>query len=1050
MSESFEQLDPNYVIAFEYSVDNLTQLITELSAKGLHVLPRPGYDKSTVYAFTRVEERDFQNNVERNGKTVLETNEESGDAILRKICEPLKFVKSITPIHDSETRKRLDKTATSLINKPFLLPSDHDLVLLERLTRNPRQALYFAYFRRYIIWLLPLSFVGAFTGLIRPSTPWEFNIPYTLTLIVWALLFASSWVYKAHAAYGAKFGKVQSITETSERKLSPPSIVLWKKLCFVPVAAVFVASLVAFQFFCFFVEIYVTQFYAGPLKSIFSLIPTVLICSYIPILTMIYNKFFVDKLVDWEDGPDPARSKVEKNFVLTFFTSYMPLFITLFFYLPLGYKITPELRAIIAEWSFMLHIPVNGFKANVTDEDFIIDVKRYRNQFFYFIVTAQVIAVVMQNLLPIATDKILPLLKKKENQNGEDLNKVLTTTVKSYFPREVPLWQKVNSYHINGYGEFDVDENFKKLVIQFGFLTIFSIIWPLAPLVCLIFNFFIFKADLWRALKKCKPSSNPEDIQVNENNVNAVAVSADPWNRILELIAWVGTTACPTLLIMYRYSGLPGVGLQTKLEKRDLWYRQSPMPYSWTTILIIAILSEHAAVLSYAYLRKLFVASGQKLTHGFVPATDLQEPPQIDLTVLVKETTSFMSKIRGDGNNSGTVDKGRQNEKSTISKNTATSFNQKLEEPLAKKVPTNREIKTAEQPRSHEDSSVNASSTRDVGTHSDAVSKPQAVANVAPKTAVPEQPNGGYKNEPEQRADQNVNGKEVSPETTSTQDTAQNSLDQGKGRNSPNGFSGAAGATLPETIPTSKNYYLRYDKDGNPVRSLSSAETSKSSLSKERALPGEAKNEPIKQPKQELQQEPLKENNIPVPKENTHVSEVTPEKHRDAKPAEYQQAFASEPRSLDPAKTITSLPQVRPVHDENARYSPSKPDPDSSLAAAAAAAAAKADQSSHSRTSSQVNAVQQFGRDNPTLVKSTNTTETSGASHGRSSFERANSVKSKAAPSTDSRSSAGARKSTLGTKRASIDSLPKDSASKHTEHKHKHKKGLLHKLKKKL
>ena len=111
---------------------------------------------------------------------------------------------------------------------------------------------------------------------------------------------------------------------------------------------------------------------------------------------------------------------------------------------------------------------------------------------------------------------------------------------------------------------------------------------------------------------------------------------------------------------MYRYSGLPGVGLQTKLEKRDLWYRQSPMPYSWTTILIIAILSEHAAVLSYAYLRKLFVASGQKLTHGFVPATDLQEPPQIDLTVLVKETTSFMSKIRGDGNNSGTVDKGRR------------------------------------------------------------------------------------------------------------------------------------------------------------------------------------------------------------------------------------------------------------------------------------------------------------------------------------------------------------------------------------------------------
>ena len=90
MFESFDNWIQT-IHAFEYSVDNLTQLITELSAKGLHVLPRPGYDQSTVYAFTRVEERDFQNNVERNGKTVLETNQESGDAILRKICEPLEF-----------------------------------------------------------------------------------------------------------------------------------------------------------------------------------------------------------------------------------------------------------------------------------------------------------------------------------------------------------------------------------------------------------------------------------------------------------------------------------------------------------------------------------------------------------------------------------------------------------------------------------------------------------------------------------------------------------------------------------------------------------------------------------------------------------------------------------------------------------------------------------------------------------------------------------------------------------------------------------------------
>lgn len=1068
MSESIDQLDPNYVIAFDYSVDNLTHLVTELSAKGLHVLPRPGYDKSTLYAFTRVEERDVQNPYESNGKLALESYEESGDSVLRKICEPLTFVKSITPIHDSETRKRLDKAANDLIKHPLSFPTEHDLVLLERLTKNPRQALYFAYFRRYIIWLIPLSVIGAFSGLIRPSTPWEFNIPYTFALIAWGLLFTCSWVYRDHAYFGGKFGKVQNRLETSEKKFSKPSVVLCKKLCFVPVAVVFVVSLVSFQFFCFFIEIYATQFYSGPLKSIFSLVPTVLICSFIPALTLIYNKLFVDKLVAWEDGPDPERSKVEKNFVLTFFTSYMPLFITLFFYLPLGYKVTPELRAIIAEWGFRLSIPIGNvsFRTDPSpaNSDFIVDVKRYRNQFFYFIVTNQVIAVTTENLLPIVISKLLPLLKnKKAKAEDERLNEVLSSTVKSYFPRELSLWKKVNSYHNSTYGEFDVDENFKKLVIQFGYLVIFSIIWPLAPLICFAFDFLIFKVDLWRALKKCKPSSKPEDIQVNETNFNAVPVSADPWNRILELIACLGGTTCPVLLLMYRYCGLPGVGLPTKLEKRDLWYKHSPMPYSWTTFLLIALLSEHLALIAYAYLKKLFLVSGEKQTRGFVPAADLLEPPQIDLTALVRETTSFMNKIIGTSDISSKADVSQpsksENSKSTITEEKIASSAKDSDQIAENELPLKSVIRTPNEPapiQKVKDQSI----TSDRGSIArNSVSNPQEVADLPPRTAFAEQP----------KPKQNYNNDTQTPEIWATEEKSnnnsegegiiKNSFEQEESRSSPSGVSDDAGATLPETIPTSKNYHLRYDKDGNPVQSLSSSQTSNSSLAKKQG-------EPIdnKRPNEELQGLPKvgdgtsnkggvlnAEEKSPVRsnyakgKEDKHIKEVVLKKQEKIR-GTAAEGTSGVTRSLDPAKTTTVLPQIQQVHEQVADCAPANVNADTSLAAAAA----KPAESAHSRNPSQVNAVQQFGRDVPAPAKAKTTNEPSVNHQEISSAGRASSIKSKAAASTDSRSSPVLKKGPGGNKRTSVDSIPVSSPGKTPEHKSKHKKGLLHKLKKKL
>lgn len=1015
MSETFQQLDPNFVIAFSYSKDNLTELLTELSAKGLNVLTRPGHDRNTVYAFTRVERP--QQRSKANDSNSMKDDEETKRGLLYRICEPLKFVQSITPIQDLETRKKLDSTANTLIEKSLFLPSNNDLIHLSHLTQNPRQILYFAYFKTYIQWLLPISLIGVLLRVLPSSS--EFNITYSISLIAWSLLFTSTWIYKVEPSFVTKLGKVEGYFEYTDKKLSSPYTVLCRKLFFLPIALLFALSLISFQFVCFFIEIFITQFYSGPLGSILALIPTVLLSVFVPILTMFYNKFFVDKLVEWENGPNPAKSKTEKNFILIFLTCYMPLLITLFFYLPMGYKLTPEIKAVIAEWGFRYRIALK-------DSDFMIDINRYRKQFFYFTVTNQIVVMSMENLVPIVMDIIVPLVQSDGKQKKKDVYSFMKATVKSQYPREFSIWKKVASYHTSAYGEFSVDDNFRKIIIQFGYVAMFSTIWPLAPLICIIFNFVIYKADLWRALKKCKPSSNPNDIEVSQTSSKAVNVSADPWDSILEMITWIGATVCPTVLIMYRYCGLPGVGLQTVLEKRDLWYRQSPIPYSWTTILIVAVFSEHVALLSYFYLKNLWIAAKENFTHGFVPAIELQEPPKVDLSAVVKETVSFMNQI---SNVKQPVDMTDNDSKSSKSRKDISSNENKLaavnnQDNKSKQEPTQHN--SAREKKPHLSSKSNGTSRTPTvvvtSTHSsnDFPTQPQAIANPVQKTVLAESAHGPL-------------GRSAEIEPPSTENTMKDSLAQLEKDDSSEDFS-VAGATVPETIPTSKNYHLRYDKDGNAIKSSDSNQSSKSSLVAE--SPAQTKTKP-----EQLNghHSDSKVDNDP-PKRPTGLSKKQHDKAREA-----HSPMENGVETLDPGAALRVIQPTDPMPNKPLVNSVKYQEPGMATAAAAVAIA------DPSRTSSQVNAVQQFGRDMPTSIKSAKSGGAPASDHQNPSLKRSDSVKSKTAASTHTQRSTvpsvvPSKKSAVH-KRSSFDNKPKETSK---EHKSKHKLGLLQKLKKKL
>lgn len=831
--ETIASLKPNWSIALSYSKENLTHLLTELSAKGLHALTRPGHDSSTIYVFVR----------------------DCSDAI-PQIVKELPYVQSVVALRDNS--KLLEAEGLSVkASTMALLPTSEQITKLARVTGSPASAMYFAYARNYTRWLMLLSLIGASFRLFSKQAPWEFNTNYSIIALLWAITFVSIWVGKLEPLYAKKYSYSKPFTVTT----SSQRLVFIKKLCFIPVALQFAACLICFQFFCFVLEIFITQIYQGPLGSILALLPTALICSYVPILTIFYDKV-IDKLVSWEKSVDPKQSKIEKKFVFTFLTSYVPLLITLFVYLPLGYHLNSQLT-YVADLCSRYNIPV-------IQSAFKIDIKRYQNQFFYFVVTNQVIALGVENVLPFVLDKVLPMIKG-ENKETSAFKQAEKKMVKDY-PEDIELWKQVRNYNLSPWGIFDPEVMVSKMIVQFGYVAMFSTIWPLAPLFCVIFNIIGIKCDFWRCLNKCKPTRIPSDalnkpVQSTQSGSNISSNNMAPWDTILKFVLWVSSLVSPALVIMYNTSNFGGSGLANCLEKRENWFLSSPVNYDWKFIGIFAFASEHFAIFLYIVITKVTKQTQGDKKDSYVPAKTLQEPPHVDLEKVMKESEQFMENKNSQLNltsKAGNFDAGKLTEK----RQTMTS-----KDPLGKSEKSNG-------------------------------IQPSEAAHMAPITKT----------------------------ATSSNSSATSESNSNKGPQTAKPFNSAlslsssvAGATVPETIPTSKNYHLRYDKSGNPVSSNSQSmvdiekkESVESKLeqsystNKDSKGPNDEQTEPMSGTKNDIERDTNMPQTATQPSEKVDIGkQFVPESIRDTSKTHLVTIANHDQKSISEAPKVDATPTKR-------------------------------------------------------------------------------------------------------------------------------------------
>ncbi|CUM63990.1 uncharacterized protein PRCAT00001578001 [Priceomyces carsonii] len=628
MGDTIQSSDPDFVLTVDLPLQKkeispkeesaLKSLVSKLNSKGFRTQVRPGSDPEHCLLFFiklitsdsleksldgRITSSEAES-ADRIGDIYefLTSSEESGGVGITPLSGEWTFVKGIAPVtlifkHSSWTQDA----------KEYILGSQESIDVI-REKYGVQIGMYFDFLKFFTIWLVPLAILGITSFLKSKLT---FLMTYTLVNLLWGLLFmifwnrrekylASIWGIKANDQTVEDLPVSKSDLET---KTKSDGIRFIKELAFVPIALLFTIVLISYQLSCFVLEIFLTEIYDGPGKMFLSLIPTILISAFVPALTIVYN-IVTDKVISWEHHEDffsRENSILIKSFVLNFLTSYMPLVITSFVYLPFAHLVEPHLGEI--KHTIYSSIDENRFYFKYLTqlkrhEDFRINQERLNMQFNYFIVTNQVIQIVLKYGLPIILRKGIELIKSKLKKPEVPTKNIDSTDEKKWL---------TSAREVLELPEYDVNDDFRGIVILYGYLILFGPVWSLAPVISICFNVITFRLDTFKLFsgKYFKPP------------VPKVTNTIYPWNIALFLLTWLGTIISPLITSFYRHGTNPPKTLgKLALDKASVHVS------STTKLVFLLFAIEHSYLVAYLVLSRLSECFKDKTSDNILDRED--------------------------------------------------------------------------------------------------------------------------------------------------------------------------------------------------------------------------------------------------------------------------------------------------------------------------------------------------------------------------------------------------------------------------------------------
>ncbi|KAH6693612.1 calcium-activated chloride channel-domain-containing protein [Plectosphaerella plurivora] len=577
-----ETYNDKYVITYNFGeIDSdtasheLEMLLTDLEAAGLQTEVRAGYDQillifvkaprellgNTVYK-SRVKDWLYgivpdhpggHKNTVVDGKyeaeDILSTyhlvnwSKEQGGAGITPGHGKWERVTSIFPLHN----ERLNQSLLTHLSKHIFLTHD-DLDQIRDLWGS-KVAFYFAFIQTYLVFLIFPAVTGVAAWLFLP----KYSLFYAILTCVWCTVFLEYWKIQevdlsirwnvrgiAHVKVNRPQFKWESVTTDEAGRehhhFSRKKQVL-RQLLQIPFILFATLALGTMIVSVFAIEVLISESYEGPYKSYLEYLPTVLLAVALPYITT-YLEEAAENLTEFENhrtADHHEMSLTQKVFVLNIVTNYLPILLTAFVYVPFGDDVIPYLEKIIGK-------VLGSVGKEFEHQPFSTDSDRLRNEVIALVVTGQLSGFFEENILPFVKHKFSGWWREIRRMRSKD--SMLMSVVRDDIDEAEFLKRVRNQATLPKY---DVQEDISEIVLQFGYLALFSPVWPLIPMGFLINNWIELRSDF---LKICIEHQRPAPVRTD---------GIGPWIYSLDLLTWLGSISTAAIVHLFGSSTL-GIG----------------------------------------------------------------------------------------------------------------------------------------------------------------------------------------------------------------------------------------------------------------------------------------------------------------------------------------------------------------------------------------------------------------------------------------------------------------------------------------------------------
>ncbi|CAM9477388.1 unnamed protein product, partial [Ectocarpus sp. 12 AP-2014] len=356
---------------------------------------------------------------------------------------------------------------------------------------GPYIGIYFAWLRFYTKALLIPTLGGMFLFVdqMRTGSPDSPFLPiFCVLIMVWVALFLDVWRRRNNeiafrwGVDGVEDEELMRVQAAKKGNFKPNPA---GKLCVtVPIILAVMYAVIRAMLYCIWLSDHAVEVYGE--ESYLQYYPLVL-HSIVPLVASTLYTFLAKALNNFEEHPTLVRKKnafVIKMFVFQFVNSYCSL----------------------------LYV---GF--------WLRDLKRLRQLLMTMMMVKQFIGQLVEKYQPVVA---LWMKNRNLKKNPPKDPVMLVKHTGTISPEE--LFEETKTEVA------DVEEDYLEMVLQFGYVSMFAVVFPLAPLFAYINNIWEFKLDLSQLVKTRRPKTHAES-------------SIGAWQLCLEM---VGVVACLTNLLL--------------------------------------------------------------------------------------------------------------------------------------------------------------------------------------------------------------------------------------------------------------------------------------------------------------------------------------------------------------------------------------------------------------------------------------------------------------------------------------------------------------------